>query len=83
VSEIDAAALTQLLPRLDAGMVPKMEACLRAVEGGVPSAHVIDGRVPHSVLLELFTGQGIGTMVTPKHHPRQEVSTGISERTAP
>ncbi|MEV0336375.1 acetylglutamate kinase [Nocardia sp. NPDC050717] len=63
-SEIDAAALTELLPRLDAGMVPKMEACLRAVQGGVPSAHVIDGRVPHSVLLELFTGEGIGTMVT-------------------
>ncbi|GEM30427.1 acetylglutamate kinase [Nocardia neocaledoniensis] len=63
-SEIDAKALTELLPRLDAGMVPKMEACLRAVQGGVPSAHVIDGRVPHSVLLELFTGEGIGTMVT-------------------
>ncbi|MFC4123453.1 acetylglutamate kinase [Nocardia rhizosphaerae] len=63
-SEIDAAALTELLPRLDAGMVPKMEACLRAVQAGVPSAHVIDGRVPHSVLLELFTGEGIGTMVT-------------------
>ncbi|GGN97001.1 acetylglutamate kinase [Nocardia rhizosphaerihabitans] len=63
-SEIDATALAELLPRLDAGMVPKMEACLRAVQGGVPSAHVIDGRVPHSVLLELFTGEGIGTMVT-------------------
>lgn len=62
--EIDATALAELLPRLDAGMVPKMEACLRAVQGGVPSAHVIDGRVPHSVLLELFTGEGIGTMVT-------------------
>ena len=45
-------------------MVPKMEACLRAVRGGVPTAHVIDGRVAHSVLLELFTGEGIGTMVT-------------------
>lgn len=64
-SEIDAAALAELLPALDAGMVPKMEACLRAVQGGVPSAHVIDGRVPHSVLLELFTGEGIGTMVKP------------------
>ncbi|MGW5440636.1 acetylglutamate kinase [Nocardia asteroides] len=63
-SEIDATALAELLPSLDAGMVPKMEACLRAVRGGVPSAHVIDGRVPHSVLLELFTGEGIGTMVT-------------------
>ncbi|MBP1159039.1 acetylglutamate kinase [Rhodococcus sp. PvR044] len=63
-SEIDSAALELLLPTLDAGMVPKMEACLRAVHGGVSSAHVIDGRVAHSVLLELLTGEGIGTMVT-------------------
>jgi len=68
-SQIDAAALTDLLPSLDAGMVPKMEACLRAVQGGVPTAHVIDGRQPHSVLLELFTEEGIGTMVTPTHPP--------------
>ena len=45
-------------------MVPKMEACLRAVRGGVPAAHVVDGRVPHSVLLEIFTDEGFGTMVT-------------------
>ncbi|MFI6166107.1 acetylglutamate kinase [Nocardia sp. NPDC051052] len=64
ITRIDTAALAELLPRLDAGMVPKMEACLRAVRGGVPSAHVIDGRVPHAMLLELFTGEGIGTMVT-------------------
>lgn len=64
VSEIDSSALTQLLPSLASGMIPKMEACLRAVRGGVPSAHVIDGRVPHSVLLEIFTEKGIGTMVT-------------------
>ncbi|WP_041451658.1 MULTISPECIES: acetylglutamate kinase [Hoyosella] len=64
VSEIDSGALTQLLPNLASGMIPKMEACLRAVRGGVPSAHVIDGRVPHSVLLEIFTEKGIGTMVT-------------------
>ena len=64
VTEIDTAAVTQLLPSLDAGMVPKMEACLRAVEGGVSAAHVIDGRVSHSVILEMFTGEGIGTMVT-------------------
>ncbi|AJW38860.1 Acetylglutamate kinase [Rhodococcus sp. B7740] len=66
-SEIDASALEALLPSLDAGMVPKMEACLRAVRAGVPSAHVIDGRVEHSVLVELFSGEGIGTMVTPDH----------------
>ncbi|MGQ4599971.1 acetylglutamate kinase [Nocardia sp. R6R-6] len=63
-TRIDTAALAELLPSLDAGMVPKMEACLRAVRAGVPNAHVIDGRVPHAVLLELFTGEGIGTMVT-------------------
>ncbi len=46
-------------------MVPKMEACLRAVQGGVPRAHVLDGRVAHSLLLELFTDEGVGTMVLP------------------
>ena len=62
-SEIDTAALTQLLPRLEEGMVPKIEACLRAVGAGVPSAHVIDGRVEHCVLVELFTDEGTGTKV--------------------
>ncbi len=65
VSEIDAAALTQMLPKLESGMVPKIEACLRAVNGGVPSAHVIDGRVEHCVLVELFTNEGTGTKVVP------------------
>ncbi|NOQ00233.1 acetylglutamate kinase [Mycolicibacterium fortuitum] len=65
VSEIDSAALTQLLPKLESGMVPKIEACLRAVAGGVPSAHVIDGRVEHCVLVELFTDEGTGTKVVP------------------
>jgi acetylglutamate kinase len=63
VSEIDSAALTQLLPTLEEGMVPKIEACLRAVNGGVPSAHVIDGRIAHCVLAELFTDEGAGTKV--------------------
>lgn len=63
VSEIDVGALTQLLPTLEAGMVPKIEACMRAVGGGVPSAHVIDGRVEHCVLVELFTDEGTGTKV--------------------
>ncbi|WP_099025364.1 acetylglutamate kinase [Mycolicibacterium palauense] len=63
VTEIDTAALTQVLPRLESGMVPKIEACLRAVEGGVPSAHIIDGRVEHCVLVELFTDEGTGTKV--------------------
>ncbi len=62
---IDTDALEKLLPSLEAGMVPKMEACLRAVQGGIPAAHVVDGRVPHSTLLEVFTPEGIGTMVVP------------------
>jgi acetylglutamate kinase len=66
VSEIDVAALTGLLPSLESGMVPKIEACLRAVGGGVPSAHVIDGRVEHCVLLELLTDEGSGTKVVPR-----------------
>ena len=65
VSEIRASALAELLPSLHSGMVPKMEACLRAVSGGVPQATVIDGRVQHAVLIEVFTTQGIGTMVLP------------------
>jgi acetylglutamate kinase len=46
-------------------MIPKMEACARAVEGGVPRAHVLDGRVPHALLLEVVTDEGVGTMVVP------------------
>jgi acetylglutamate kinase len=65
VSEIQTDDLAALLPGLAAGMVPKMEACLRAVDGGVPRAHVLDGRVPHALLLEIFTTEGIGTMVVP------------------
>ncbi|ROO59681.1 N-acetylglutamate kinase [Micromonospora sp. Llam0] len=64
ISRIDADDLADLLPTLAAGMVPKMEACLRAVRGGVPAAHVVDGRVAHSTLLEVFTSEGFGTMVT-------------------
>jgi acetylglutamate kinase len=65
VSQITADDLAIVLPTLSSGMVPKMEACLRAVEGGVPRAHVLDGRVPHALLLEIFTSEGIGTMVMP------------------
>ena len=65
LSTLTAAELSVLLPGLSTGMLPKMEACLRAVEGGVPRAHVLDGRVAHSVLLELFTDEGVGTMVVP------------------
>ena len=66
IGQINADELRVLLPSLASGMVPKMEACLRAVDGGVPRAHVIDGRVPHSLLLEVFTDAGIGTMVHPE-----------------
>ncbi len=65
ISELTVKELEELLPSLSAGMLPKMEACLRAVCGGVPQAHVIDGRVPHSILLEVFTEEGFGTMVVP------------------
>jgi acetylglutamate kinase len=63
VNEIDTVMLGELLPSLQSGMVPKVEACLRAVEGGVPGAHVIDGRIAHCVLVELFTNAGAGTTV--------------------
>jgi acetylglutamate kinase len=65
ISALTADELEPMLPGLASGMAPKMEACLRAVRGGVPQAHVIDGRMPHSVLLEVFTREGVGTMVTP------------------
>ena len=74
VSQIFADELRDILPGLDAGMIPKMESCLHAVDAGVMAAHVIDGRQPHSVLLELLTSGGIGTMVRPgsaddENHP--------------
>ncbi|MEN9970384.1 MAG: hypothetical protein RLZZ229_592 [Actinomycetota bacterium] len=65
VSEITVPELQELLPELESGMIPKMQACLQAVQGGVPRAHVIDGRTPHSILLEIFTVTGFGTMVQP------------------
>jgi acetylglutamate kinase len=65
IDRLTTDELAELLPALSAGMVPKMEACLHAVRGGVPQAHVLDGRVPHALLLEVFTDQGIGTMVLP------------------
>ena len=65
VSSITASELQTLLPSLESGMIPKMRACLDAVEGGVSKAAIIDGREPHSVLLEIFTERGIGTEVIP------------------
>jgi acetylglutamate kinase len=65
LSQVTVDQLEELLPALSAGMVPKIEACLRALRGGVPRAHMIDGRVAHAVLLEVFTTEGVGTMVLP------------------
>ena len=66
VDQIRVDRLEKLLPDLASGMIPKMEACTRAIRGGVRRAHVIDGRLAHSVLLEVFTSKGIGTMVFPE-----------------
>jgi len=65
ISVIDTRELTTLLPSLESGMIPKMTACLEAVEGGVAKAAIIDGRRPHAILLEVFTDAGIGTEVVP------------------
>jgi acetylglutamate kinase len=65
ISQLTAGELEGMLPELTAGMVPKMEACVQAIRGGVGRAHVLDGRLPHALLLEIFTDQGIGTMVIP------------------
>ncbi|KAB7831812.1 acetylglutamate kinase [Streptomyces mobaraensis] len=65
ISRLTASELEALLPELSSGMVPKMEGCLHAVRNGVANARVIDGRVQHSILLEIFTDEGIGTMVVP------------------
>lgn len=77
VSSIATSELQAMLPTLDSGMIPKMESCLRAVESGVSAAHVIDGRIPHSVLLELMTAGGIGTMVLPAGYDRSSGPSGI------
>ncbi|WP_329045257.1 acetylglutamate kinase [Amycolatopsis sp. NBC_01488] len=66
IDRIRVDRLEPMLPTLASGMIPKMEACVRAIRGGVRRAHVIDGRLAHSVLLEVFTSRGIGTMVFPE-----------------
>ncbi|GAA5151145.1 acetylglutamate kinase [Microbacterium pseudoresistens] len=63
VSHLTTGELKTIMPKLESGMIPKMQACLDAVESGVNAAAIIDGRVPHSVLVELFTSKGIGTEV--------------------
>lgn len=75
MSQLSVDAAEELMHSVDAGMVPKLEACVRAVRGGVPAAHVIDGRTAHSLLLEVFTSEGIGTMILPEadSDPAEEV----------
>ncbi len=75
ISELTASGLEAMLPDLSEGMIPKMEACLLAVRGGVPRAHVLDGRLPHAILLEIFTDSGIGTMVLPDSAPGMRTET--------
>ncbi|MFE0460612.1 acetylglutamate kinase [Kitasatospora sp. NPDC058965] len=69
ISQLSATELDAILPTLASGMLPKMEGCLRAVRSGVGTARVLDGRVAHSLLLEIFTDEGIGTMVVPDDEP--------------
>ena len=66
IGQIGVGDLRDMLPDFESGMKPKMEACIRAIDGGVPQAHIIDGRQPHSILDEIFTTAGIGTMVVPQ-----------------
>ena len=81
ISEVGADELATMLPGLSTGMIPKMEACLTAVRGGVSQAHVVDGRQPHAVLLEIFTDSGTGTMVVP-HAPAGAPTAGPAQAPA-
>jgi acetylglutamate kinase len=72
ISRLTVSELEKLLPELASGMVPKMEGCLHAVRHGVSTARVIDGRVQHAILLEIFTDEGVGTMVVPDASPAKD-----------
>jgi acetylglutamate kinase len=65
ISRTTVEEVVEALPGVEGGMRPKLQACVEAIRGGAQSAHIVDGRRPHSLLLELFTDAGIGTMVTP------------------
>ncbi|MEZ5077922.1 MAG: acetylglutamate kinase [Solirubrobacterales bacterium] len=65
ISRASVAEVSERLPAIEGGMRPKLQACVDAIRGGAQSAHIIDGRIPHSLLLELFTDAGVGTMITP------------------
>ncbi|HEY8486719.1 MAG TPA: hypothetical protein VIL11_04940, partial [Limnochordales bacterium] len=65
ISALEVARARQMIQQgtISAGMIPKVEACIRALEAGVARTHIIDGRIEHALLLEIFTDRGIGTMV--------------------
>jgi acetylglutamate kinase len=63
ISEASSDDVEAALPNIAGGMRPKLQACVEAIHGGVTSAHIVDGRVPHSLMLELFTDEGIGTKI--------------------
>jgi acetylglutamate kinase len=67
ISRIDVAGMEQLIAdrKISEGMIPKLESCVSALKRGVRRAHILDGRLPHALLLEFFTKQGVGTMVHP------------------
>jgi acetylglutamate kinase len=71
LSEVSLAECERLLAEgvVDGGMVPKVEAVLQAMKGGVHRAHILDGRVPHALILEMFTPEGLGTMITSEVEP--------------
>ncbi|MDT0201535.1 acetylglutamate kinase [Nocardioides sp. AE5] len=79
IKEISPEALAELMPSLASGMVPKMGACLKAVQEGVPRATVVDGRAEHAVLLEVFTDEGVGTQVLPGVETKIRKATGAEE----
>jgi acetylglutamate kinase len=78
ISQLGASELEAILPSLASGMLPKMEGCLRAVREGVGTARVLDGRVQHSLLLEIFTDEGIGTMVVPDDTTDTPITGGLA-----
>jgi acetylglutamate kinase len=63
VAKVSSAELAVMMPSITGGMIPKLRACLEAVDAGVTNAHIIDGRLEHAILLEVFTDEGVGTMV--------------------
>lgn len=75
ISMLTADELRDMMPTLESGMIPKMAACLKAIDAGVPQTHIVDGRQPHSILLEIFTSEGIGTLVVPGSPESQAPAT--------